>query len=155
MQSLFPLPRARLPHEHHLANPIPFRRRLARRHLRSVPVPVAQLPQPGPAGGLDAGTAQEFDDAGGRAGGEGAGEFLDDMIGDLAHEIKRRLAKANYGAVVTGLKYDIAGDVTDIEVDVSVTFDDSSSEHFNYEHSYKTQIIILIQLPLILRHMHP
>ena len=50
--------------------------------------------------------------------------LLNDMIGDLTHEVERRLAKANYGAAVTGLKFDIAGDVTDVEVDVSVTFEE-------------------------------
>ena len=54
---------------------------------------------------------------------ESAGEFLNDMIGDLKHEVERRLAAANYGAIVTGIKYDLAGGVTDIEVDVSVTLD--------------------------------
>ena len=52
---------------------------------------------------------------------ESAGEFLNDMIGDLKYEVERRLAAANYGAAVTGIKYDLAGNVTDIEVDVSVT----------------------------------
>jgi len=54
---------------------------------------------------------------------ESAGEFLNDMIGDLQHEVERRLQAALYGAIVTGLKFDKAGDVTDIEVDVSVTFE--------------------------------
>ena len=55
---------------------------------------------------------------------DSAGEFLNDLIGDLTHEIDRRLEAARYGAVVTGLKYDLAGDVKDIEVDVSVTFEE-------------------------------
>lgn len=54
---------------------------------------------------------------------ESAGEFLNDMIGDLAHEVERRLKAAQYGAAVTGIKYDLAGEVTDIEVDVSVAFE--------------------------------
>ncbi len=54
---------------------------------------------------------------------DSAEDFLNDMIGDLQHEVKRRLEAARYGAVVTGLKYDIAGDVKDIEVDVSVSFE--------------------------------
>ena len=54
---------------------------------------------------------------------ESAGEFLNDMIGDLKFEIERRLAAAQYGASVTGIKYDLAGEVKDIEVDVSVVFE--------------------------------
>lgn len=54
---------------------------------------------------------------------ESAGEFLNDMIGDLKYEVERRIKAANYGAIVTGLKFDLAGDVKDIEVDVSVSFD--------------------------------
>jgi hypothetical protein len=53
---------------------------------------------------------------------ESAGEFLDDMLGDLKRELERRLKQARYGAAVTGLKYDIAGDVTDIEVNLSIVF---------------------------------
>lgn len=55
---------------------------------------------------------------------ESAGEFLNDLIGDLKHEVERRLAVAQYGAAVTGLKFDLAGDVTDVEVDVTVSFGD-------------------------------
>ena len=51
---------------------------------------------------------------------ESAQEFLNDMIGDLKFEVERRLAAVNYGAAVTGIKYDLAGNVTDIEVDVSI-----------------------------------
>lgn len=54
---------------------------------------------------------------------ESAGEFLNDLMGDLKFEIERRLAAAQYGAAVTGIKYDLAGDVSDIEVDVSVSFE--------------------------------
>jgi hypothetical protein len=54
---------------------------------------------------------------------ESTGEFLNDMIGDLKHEVQRRLNAAQYGAAVTGLKFDLAGDVKDIEVDVSVSFE--------------------------------
>lgn len=53
---------------------------------------------------------------------ESAGEFLNDLIGDIKHEVERRLAVANYGAAVTGIKYDLSGDVSDIEVNVSVNF---------------------------------
>jgi hypothetical protein len=51
---------------------------------------------------------------------ESAGDFLNDMIGDLQFAIEARLRDVNYGAAVTGIKYDLAGDVTDIEVNVSV-----------------------------------
>ena len=54
---------------------------------------------------------------------DAAGNFLKDVIGDLQFSIEARLREARYGAVVTGLKYDIAGDVKDIEVDVSVSFE--------------------------------
>lgn len=53
---------------------------------------------------------------------ESAGEFLNDMLGDLQHAVKERLKSAQYGAAVTGIKYDLAGTVTDVEVDVSVSF---------------------------------
>ena len=52
---------------------------------------------------------------------ESTAEFLEDMMGDLKHEALRRLEAANFGAAVTGIKYDLAGDVTDIELDVSVS----------------------------------
>jgi hypothetical protein len=42
------------------------------------------------------------------------------MISDLEHALRERMKAVNYGAAVTGIKYDLAGDVTDIEVDVSV-----------------------------------
>lgn len=51
-------------------------------------------------------------------------DFLNDVLGDIEISVKERLAKARYGAVVTGLKYDIAGDVKDIEIDVSVSFEE-------------------------------
>lgn len=52
---------------------------------------------------------------------ESTGEFLNDMLGDLRFAIEARLREVNYGAAVTGIKYNLAGDVTDIEVDVSVS----------------------------------
>jgi hypothetical protein len=42
------------------------------------------------------------------------------MMGDLESMIRERMKAVNYGAAVTGIKYDLAGDVIDIEVDVSV-----------------------------------
>ena len=53
---------------------------------------------------------------------ESAQEFLNDMIADFESAIMQRLNEARYGAAVTGIKYDLAGTVTDIEVDVTVSF---------------------------------
>lgn len=52
---------------------------------------------------------------------DSAGDFFSDMIHDLENSVRQRLAEVNYGAAVTGLKFDLAGDITDIEVDVSVS----------------------------------
>jgi hypothetical protein len=51
---------------------------------------------------------------------ESATDFIGDMMSDLEHAIRERMKAVNYGAAVTGIKYDLAGDVIDIEVDVSV-----------------------------------
>jgi hypothetical protein len=51
---------------------------------------------------------------------ESATDFIGDMMSDLESAIRERMKAVNYGAAVTGIKYDLAGDVTDIEVDVSV-----------------------------------
>jgi hypothetical protein len=51
---------------------------------------------------------------------DSATDFIGDMMADLEHSIRERMKAVNYGAAVTGIKYDLAGDVTDIEVDVSV-----------------------------------
>ena len=51
---------------------------------------------------------------------DSAQDFLNDLIGDLQRALDSRLKEVNYGATVTGIKYDLAGDVTDIEVNVSV-----------------------------------
>ncbi len=51
---------------------------------------------------------------------DSAEDFIGDMIGDFENMIRERLKQVNYGAAVTGIKYDLAGDVTDIEVNVSV-----------------------------------
>ncbi len=51
---------------------------------------------------------------------DSAQDFINDMIGDLQRALDARLKEVNYGAAVTGIKYDLAGDVTDIEVNVSV-----------------------------------
>ena len=50
---------------------------------------------------------------------DSAQDFINDMLGDLAYQLNARLAAVNYGAAVTGMKFDLAGDVTDIEVNVS------------------------------------
>jgi hypothetical protein len=50
---------------------------------------------------------------------ESATDFIGDMMGDLESMIRERMKAVNYGAAVTGIKYDLAGDVTDIEVNVS------------------------------------
>ena len=54
---------------------------------------------------------------------ESAQDFLTDMISDLERAIVQRLKEAQFGASVTGIKYDLAGDVTDVEVDVTVAFE--------------------------------
>ena len=51
---------------------------------------------------------------------ESAAEFLNDMIADLEAAVQKRLEEVGYGAAVTGIRYNLAGEVTDIEVDVSV-----------------------------------
>jgi hypothetical protein len=51
---------------------------------------------------------------------DSATDFIGDMMSDLERAIRERMKAVNYGAAVTGLKFDLAGDVTDIEVDVSV-----------------------------------
>jgi hypothetical protein len=51
---------------------------------------------------------------------ESATDFIGDMMSDLESAIRERMKAVNYGAAVTGIKYDLAGDVIDIEVDVSV-----------------------------------
>ena len=51
---------------------------------------------------------------------DSATDFIGDMISDLESAIRERMKAVNYGAAVTGIKYDLAGDVIDIEVDVSV-----------------------------------
>jgi hypothetical protein len=50
---------------------------------------------------------------------DSATDFIGDMMGDLESMIRERMKAVNYGAAVTGIKYDLAGDVTDIEVNVS------------------------------------
>ncbi len=51
---------------------------------------------------------------------ESAEDFIGDMLSDFESMIRERLKAVNYGAAVTGIKYDLAGDVTDIEVNVTV-----------------------------------
>ena len=49
-----------------------------------------------------------------------AEDFLNDVLADLKTTTIKALADANYGAIVTGIKYDLAGEIKDIEVDVTV-----------------------------------
>jgi hypothetical protein len=53
----------------------------------------------------------------------GVKESTEDLIGDMMSDfetmLRERLKAVNYGAAVTGMKYDLAGTVTDIEVNVS------------------------------------
>jgi len=51
---------------------------------------------------------------------ESTEDFIGDMLSDFESMLRERLKQVNYGAAVTGIKYDLAGDVTDIEVNVSV-----------------------------------
>ena len=50
---------------------------------------------------------------------ESATDFIGDMMSDLESMIRERMKAVNYGEAVTGIKYDLAGDVADIEVNVS------------------------------------
>jgi hypothetical protein len=51
---------------------------------------------------------------------ESAQDFIADMINDLQREVEQRLKAVNYGATVTGFKYDLDGQVADIEVNVTI-----------------------------------
>ncbi len=55
---------------------------------------------------------------------DSAHDFLTDVMSDLQQEVLRACRRALYGAAVTGIKYDLAGEVTDVEVDVTVTFEE-------------------------------
>lgn len=55
---------------------------------------------------------------------DSAGDFLNDLLADVKIAIEERLKAAQYGAAVTGIKYDLAGDVSDVEVDVTVSFEE-------------------------------
>ena len=55
---------------------------------------------------------------------ESTEDFLGDLLSDLESMIRERVKAAQYGAAVTGIKYDLAGDVKDIEIDVTVSFGD-------------------------------
>ena len=48
-------------------------------------------------------------------------DFLEDVLSDLKQIVLKRLEEANYGAIVTGIKYNLAGEITDVSVDVSVS----------------------------------
>ncbi len=51
-------------------------------------------------------------------------DFLREVMSELEQEVLRACKRALYGASVTGIKYDLAGDVKDIEVDVTVNFEE-------------------------------
>ena len=49
--------------------------------------------------------------------------YLNDLLVDLKYEVNSQLDAALYGSAVTGIKYNLAGEVTDIEADVSIGFE--------------------------------
>jgi hypothetical protein len=51
---------------------------------------------------------------------ESTEDFISDVLSDLESMLRERLKAVNYGAAVTGIKYDLDGEVTDIEVNVTV-----------------------------------
>jgi hypothetical protein len=53
----------------------------------------------------------------------GVEDMLDDLVADFAAEIKKQLKAVLYGAIVTGIKYDLAGGIKDVEVDVSINWE--------------------------------
>jgi type II secretory pathway component PulC len=52
---------------------------------------------------------------------DSAQDLINDLMADLHQALNARLKEMNYGVAVTGMKFDLAGDVTDIEVDVTVS----------------------------------
>ena len=48
-------------------------------------------------------------------------DFLDNVLSDLKDAVLDRLKEANYGAIVTGIKYNLAGEIVDVDVDVTVS----------------------------------
>jgi hypothetical protein len=50
---------------------------------------------------------------------ESTEDLIGDLIGDFESMLRERLKQVKYGAAVTGMKFDLAGTVTDIEVNVS------------------------------------
>jgi hypothetical protein len=55
---------------------------------------------------------------------DSAQEFIDDMMLDLKRALTERMKQARYGAAVTGLKFNLSGDVKDIEVNLSIVFEE-------------------------------
>lgn len=53
---------------------------------------------------------------------ENAEVFIEDVLYVLLSTVKHNIRVANYGAAVTGIKYGLAGDIKDVEVDVTVTW---------------------------------
>ena len=50
-----------------------------------------------------------------------AADYLNDTMRELQSALIARLEDAAYGACVTGIKYDLAGEITDVEVDVTIS----------------------------------
>jgi hypothetical protein len=50
-------------------------------------------------------------------------DMLDDLLADLVTEVKAQLKDVLYGAIVTGIKYDLAGGLKDVEVNISVNWE--------------------------------
>lgn len=53
---------------------------------------------------------------------ESVEDLLEDIVADFTSELKKQLKEALYGAIVTGIKYDLAGNVKDVDVDISVNW---------------------------------
>ena len=50
-------------------------------------------------------------------------DYLNDLLLDLKYEVNSRFDAALYGAAVTGIRYNLMGEVTDIETDVSIVIE--------------------------------
>jgi len=54
---------------------------------------------------------------------ESTEDFLREAMSDLQEAVFKEFEAAQFGAIVTGMKFDLAGDVKDIEVDISVNWE--------------------------------
>lgn len=50
-------------------------------------------------------------------------DIADDLLDDFVMAVKQQLKAALYGAIVTGIKYDLAGGIKDVDIDVSVSWE--------------------------------